>query len=183
VAFEIAFRQLSPELQPSLGRFSCGRDSLDEFLRDDALDFHRYGLTHTTLVFVQGDDEIAAYFSLSSDGIRLSPVETFELGLPFDAEIKYFPAVKITKFAVCRRYQRSGLGMQLIDAIEGLVYADGKAVATRILTVDAINEPDVVAFYGRAGFLDAQEAVRAAQGRQRETIAMYKDIFKEAAPA
>ena len=147
MAFDLAFRQLSDEFNDLLPQFKCGRDSLDSFLADDAPAFQKYALTSTTLVFVQGDPAIAGFFSLSSDAVKLSTYEAGGLGLPFEAEIKYFPSVKITKFAVHQKHQRSGLGLQLIQSIEGLVYADGSgSVATRLLTVDAVNEADVLAF-------------------------------------
>jgi GNAT superfamily N-acetyltransferase len=125
LAFELAFRQISEEHLPALPAFACGRESLEEFLVEDSYNFHKYGLTNTTLVFVQGDVAVAGYFSLSSDAVKLATFEEGELGLPFSTEIKYFPAVKITRFAVHTQYQRAGMGMQLIDAIEGLVYSDG----------------------------------------------------------
>lgn len=178
MAFELVFREWSPEQAELCGRFTCGRDSLNEFLRDDASNFQKYGLSNTTLVFVQGDAEIAGYFSLSSASLRLTTMEAGELGLPFEAEIKFFPAVKITKLAVATKYHRRGMGEQLVEAIEGLVY--GKAIATRILTVDAINEPEVLSFYKKAGFVDSMEAERQAQRQRRETIAMWKDIYAEA---
>lgn len=177
MAFEVAFRQLTSEHKESLPHFKCGRDSLNAFLCEDAVDFHEHGLTHTTLVYVAGDNEIAAYFSLSSDAVRLTTSEEGDLGLPFYAEIKYFPAVKITKFAVHEKYRRNGMGLQLLDAIQGLVYADGSAVATRILTVDALNEEDVLAFYAKGGFIEGLMAQKLAQGQKRETILMYRDIF------
>ena len=179
MAFEVAFRQLSQEHLQSLPAFQCGRAALEGFLVEDAHNFHKYGLTNTTLVYVQGDNAIAGYFSLSSDAVKLTTFEAGELGLPFDVEIKYFPAVKITKFAVHSKYQRAGLGLQLIDAIEGMVYADGKSVATRLLTVDAVNQPDVIGFYRKARFEECLEAQKLAQGQQRETILMFKDIYVE----
>ena len=178
MAFELAFRPLSQEHTAHLPAFNCGRKNLNSFLVEDAPGFHDHGLTSTTLVFVQDDPTIAGYFSLSSDAVRLSAFETGELGLPFHTEIRFFPAVKITRFAISEKYQRKGLGLQLIDAIEGLVYADGSSsVATRLLTVDAINERDVLDFYRKARFEACLEAGRAAQGRDRETILMFKDIY------
>lgn len=178
MAFDLAFRALTDEYLELLPPFDCGRENLGAFLADDAPEYHKHGLTHTTLVFVQGDPAVAGFFSLSSDSVNLSTFETGELGLPFDAPIKFFPAVKITRFAVHLKYQRSGLGLQLIDSIEGLVYADGSSsIATRLLTVDAVNEPDVLAFYDKAGFEECREAERKAQRQQRETILMYKDIY------
>jgi ribosomal protein S18 acetylase RimI-like enzyme len=178
LAFDVVFRALSDEYLALLPQFDCGRKNLNAFLVEDAPEYHKHGLTHTTLVFVQDDSSIAGFFSLSSDSVTLSAFEAGELGLPFQAEIKFFPAVKITRFAIQGKYQRSGLGLQLIDAIEGLVYADGSSsVATRLLTVDAVNEDDVIAFYRKAQFEPCLEAERRAQKQKRETILMFKDIY------
>lgn len=180
MSFEgLVFRELTPAHQPELPKFSCGRESLDGFLKDDACNFHTYGLTHTTLVYMEGDPVVAAFFSLSSDALRLSTFEAGELGLPFDAEIAYFPAVKITRFAVNKKYQRSGMGQQLVNAIQGLVYAEGTSVATRILTVDAVNKPDVIDFYKKAGFLEALAMAKMSRQQERETILMFKDIYTD----
>ena len=181
MAFDIAFRALTDEFVDRLPAFKCGRESLDAFLLDDAPSYHKHGLTHTTLVFVEGDPAIAGFFCLSSDSVNLTTYEAGELALPFEAPLKFFPAVKITRFGILLKHQRAGLGLQLIEAIEGLVYADGSSpVATRLLTVDAVNEDDVIAFYSKAKFLPCLEAEKKSQKQKRDTILMYKDIYAEA---
>jgi len=105
----------------TLKSFTCGRDQLDEFLLEDARDYDAHGITSTVVVFVSGRVEPAGYFSLSADSVRLTESEEFELGLPFDAPISYYPAVKLTKLATASDLQSQGLGEAIVELICGLV--------------------------------------------------------------
>jgi hypothetical protein len=105
VSFEgLALRSISQEPPPDVAGFTCGRVSLDDFLHTEALDFHKAGLTLTTLAYLP-DAGLAGYFSLSSDAVKLTMTETGDLGLNFKPEISFFPAVKITRFAVVKDLQ------------------------------------------------------------------------------
>lgn len=122
-----------------------------------------------------GDEKIAGYFSLSSDGVRLTTFEMGELGLNFEVELSFFPAVKITRFAISGKYQRAGLGLHLIKTIEGIAYTD--YVAARVLTVDAFNAEDVLNFYRKAQFKECLNSAKRRGSQRPETIHMYKDIY------
>ncbi len=167
-------QELAPE---DLQGFSCGRAELENFLFDDARDYHAHGITSTTLVFLGSETAPVAYFSLSADSVRLTETEKFELGLPFMAPISYYPAVKLTKLAVASKYQTSGLGSYLLTLIYGMVVDSFFAV--RLITVDAVNTEKVRAFYERNGFIrsGADERERKQQ-RQLNTILMIKDIYQ-----
>lgn len=160
-----------------LKQFRCGRPQLDEFLFDDARNYDAHGLTSTVVVFAQGHSTAAAYFSLTADSVHLSGSERSDLGLPFDVPISYYPAVKITKLAVSSGLQRSGIGDALIDLICGIVSTAPFAV--RLLTVDAVNQEDVLNFYQRTGFLEnlAETKERRSQ-KLRSTILMFKDLYQ-----
>lgn len=174
----------------ALEQFACTREELKAFLVEEALEYARYGLTETAVAFVNDDPIPAGYFSLSADGLKLQTSEKFELGLPFECPIEYFPAVKITKLAVRTDLQRKGLGRAFLDLIEGIAFESGFSV--RLLTVDAVNEPHVIAFYQSLGFQNAmrngiRQAQRQRQGRggandRPETVLMYKDIYNDDAP-
>lgn len=88
-----------------LKQFSCGRRQLDDFLIEDARDYDAHGLTSTVLVFLVGVSAPVAYFSLTADSVHLSGGERTDLGLPFDAPISFYPAVKLTKLAVAQGVQ------------------------------------------------------------------------------
>lgn len=156
--------------------FTCGRDQLDDFLLEDARDYDEHGITSTVVVFVPGRVAPAGYFSLSADSVRLTESEEFELGLPFDAPISYYPAVKLTKLATASDMQSQGLGEAIVALIRGIV--TDAPFAVRVLTVDAINQPKVLAFYERVGFVESL-ADRREKKNQRDpsTVLMIKDLY------
>ena len=177
----IAFRRISKESAEHFNRFDCGRAELNLFLLEDALEYDEHGLTVTTLVYEAENPCPVAFYSLSADAVKLTTFETGELGLPFTTEISFFPAVKITRFAVGREMQRNGLGRHLLNTIQGQVFSSNHAV--RLLTVDALNDKDVISFYGNSGFQTSLETEnrrkRGNQNGEYETVHMIKDIYAE----
>lgn len=161
-----------------LRQFACNREELQAFLHDSAIEYAEHGLTETTIAFLDGDPCVAAYFSISADGLPLSGAETFELGISFECTIRYFPAIKITRLAVRSDLQGKGLGQLMINAIQGIACAAPMSV--RLLTVDAVNSPEVIAFYQKCGFrtTNQHELRQGARGTKSvpQTVQMYRDV-------
>lgn len=171
-----------------LQQFDCGSPDLNAFLADDSKDYLEHGLTSTYVVFEEdAPGAVIGYFSLSADAIRLNLMERGDLGLPFQHEIEFFPAIKVTKLAVAVGRQSEGIGRGLLNMIIGLAY--GSQHAVRLLNVNAVNNERTLKFYADVGFLeslDAQEKkLRIARGQakrkeeQPATVLMYLDIFAE----
>lgn len=117
------------------------------------------------------------YFSLTADSVHLSGGERTDLGLPFDVPISYYPAAKITKLAVASGLQRSDIGDALIALICGIVSTAPFAV--RLLTVDAVNQPAVLGFYARTGFIESLSEKKERQNQKvRDTVLMFKDLYQ-----
>jgi len=179
----IALRRIYELDKALLAGFSCGHDDLDSFLTDDAHDYSEYGLTETIVAYAGSDVAPAAFFSLSADGLPLQSSEKLDLGIPFDPNISYFPAVKITKLAVRGDMQSSGLGSEIIKIIESLAF--NYSVSVRLLTVDAINEPRAIKFYQRHGFRSSiQHELRQLRNRPGnrnraapQSVLMYRDLY------
>lgn len=172
---DLVLRRIEEVDKDILANFDCGRAELNEFLKDDALDYSDHGITETVVVFLAGN--IAGYFSLSSDAVKLTPDERYNLWLPFNTSVKAFPAVKLTKLAVCCDYQSRGVGRRLIELICGL--ASNVPFAVRLITVDAINQPEVISFYEREGFRDCLSAKNGPiKLEDRNHVLMYKDIHE-----
>lgn len=159
----------------TLKGFTCGRLPLDAFLQEDARHYGAHGITSTVVVFLKERSAPAGYFSLSADSVRLTDTEEFELGLPFDAPISYYPAVKLTKLATATDLQSQGLGEAIVLLICGIV-AD-TPFAVRLLTVDTVNQARGIAFYEQAGFMESL-ADRREKKNQRHpaTVLMPKDL-------
>lgn len=176
-ANKISLRHIQDVEDGVLKQFSCGRLQLDEFLHEDARDYDRHGLTSTVVVFHADIPTPIGYFSLTADSVHLSSGERMDLGLPFDAPISYYPAVKLTKLAVIESMQSTGIGGHLVDLICGI--ASSAPFAVRLITVDAVNHERVLSFYERAGFLESlsERKERGAQ-KVRETILMFRDLYQ-----
>lgn len=155
--------------------FDCSRAELNEFLYEDALAYHEYGLTQTTLMIHQ--KTILGFFSLSADALQLTKSEVMDLGFDRQVPIVYFPAVKLTKLAINLIHANQGLGSFLLAQIDSIVF--DFPVATRFITVDAVNQPEIIRFYEKNGFVSSLVADKEKKNARRETILMYKDIYAD----
>ena len=156
-----------------LKQFQCDRDDINAFLYEDAIYYHDQNLTKTILGFHESD--LIGFFSLSSDAIRLSKSEIFELGMNGEFPITFFPAVKITKIAISTLHMRKGLGSHFITLIEGLIY--DLPLAIKFITLDAVNEPNIIQFYESNGFVESMSQASERRAGNKPTILMHKNIY------
>lgn len=78
--------------------------------------------------------------------------------------------------SVSNAHQGQGVGSQLISLILGIV--SSAPFAVRLLTVDAVNDPQVINFYRQVGFIESlSDARERNQQRHKTTILMYRDIY------
>jgi len=152
-----------------LSNFDCGDKDLNEFLKEDALAYQDNFIAITTLMLYDG--EIASFFSLICDSIRLSGKEKKkgELTTPFSI----FPAIKVARLATCQGLQGNGFGTEAVKYCIGLARklnsrAD-EGIACRFLTVDAY--PHRIDWYERLGFIQNVKEDR------RDAVSMRYDIL------
>lgn len=166
--------------QGILDSFTSGDAELDVFLKEDAKSYAKHGITSTTVVFLDQCRSPIGFFSLSCDSLRLEGVELTELGLPFQAAIDFFPAVKITKLAVAKDFQSRGIGEVIINLIQGISFTP--PFSARLLTVNAVNREGTLRFYRRLNFLESSRNAAVAgqrkRGVQAATILMYRDLYQ-----
>lgn len=175
-AERLSLRHIRDVEDEVLKQFSCGRQQLDDFLYEDARQYDAHGLTSTVLVFLDASAPVA-YFSLTADSVHLSGGERTDLGLPFDAPISFYPAVKLTKLAVAQGMHRQGMGQYLVDLICGV--AAEAPFAVRLVTVDAVNQEDVLLFYRHVGFMESLSDAKQRQAQKtKETVLMFKDLYQ-----
>ncbi len=133
-----------------LSQFSNGRHaSLDAWLRDRALTSE--GLSARTCVVCREDspNEVVGYYAISTAMAHRSglPSAGPRRGMPDEV-----PLLLIGRLAVDHRYQKRGLGTDLlIDALRRCLSAADTAGARAVIThaIDA----DALAFYERHGFV------------------------------
>lgn len=133
--------------QHNLERFSCGNETLDRWLREQALRAQRAGVSHTTVWVTADDPAVVAYHAVA-------PTQLARIDLPsrsLSAGYSTLPAFLIGRLALDRSLHGQGLGSQLLlDALERIIDAT-ELVGGRLIVVDAIDD-DAARFYIHHGF-------------------------------
>ena len=158
----------------ALPQFDSGDEDLNDFLLNDARFYDEQMLAHT-YVFVEGD-EVVAYYCLLNDKISQTDLDKslwrkLRKNIPHEKHYDSYPAVKIGRFAVSKKYSGSHLGTSIIDSIKLRLYANGEYSACRFLTVDAYCA--AVTFYQKNGFLPLLKEPPADQ----PTVPLYYDLM------
>lgn len=132
-----------------LGEFSCGVDSLDQWLTRRARTNSRSGASRVFVVCAEAD-VVVAYYSLSTGAVVR---DTLPAALRRDTP-QPIPILLIGRFAVDRRYQRQGLGRSLLqDALERCARLS-QEVGFMAVLVHPVDE-QAMTFWQRFGFIPA----------------------------
>lgn len=149
--------------------FDCGNTELNNFLKEDVDGHSDEKITCTYLISYEG--KLIGYFTLQADSIDLEENERAEFkvrGIPY----KTFPAIKIGRLGIDKKYQHKKVGTTTIHVIIGIVRNLCKTVACRFITVDAKNNAKTVKFYESLGFVK-----NLANIEGKESISYRFDLF------
>lgn len=151
------YRIESLNQQHARHEFTCGKDPLDRFIRDQGFDWAGRNLARVcVLVDESSPTRILGYHALSVTRITLTNLpERAAKKLPRSAEIG---AVLLGKLAVDRQHQRKRLGEVLLFDVFERVAAVNRYAAVYALVVDAIDE-EAAAFYEHYEFIRLPTAV------------------------
>lgn len=132
--------------QHDVSTFSCGEESLDIWIREQALASAKRG-TARTWVWSADDGRVVGYYALAAHKVARERVPS-RLARGGPQEV---PAVLLAKLALSREFQGRGLGAVLAaDAMTRVIEAT-QTVAARLVVVDALHEK-VAQFYETLGF-------------------------------
>lgn len=134
--------------------FSSGDDDLDDFLMHDAENYLAHKLAITYLLETRANT--IAYFCLSNDSIRrdvdLKTWNRINRSIPNSKRKGNYPAVKIGRLAVNKKYTDLGFGTIIIEFVKSL-YSENfneRSAGCRFITVDAYGT--ATGFYEKQGF-------------------------------
>jgi GNAT superfamily N-acetyltransferase len=148
------FFKLSPE-NPITG-FDCGDSDLNDFFNHDALPFQRERLGQTFYYCMKGTKTVVCAFSLSADSVKTallpgSRIKKIKELIPREKALQSYSALLIGRLGVSIEFNGKGIGTQLLEHIK--IYCDRKfPTMARFLTVDAYNNPLVLAYYQKNEF-------------------------------
>ena len=156
----------------SITNFECYEKELESFLKEDALENQKQGISKTYLFFYENN--LVGYVTLLTDTLRLEG-ELREFFKSKDILYKTLPAIKIGRLAVDDKFQRQGIGKNILEyALILTKMISQEYVGCRFLIVDAKrnqdHSKDSVHFYKRFGF-------RTLKERSKGTLPMYLDIY------
>lgn len=129
--------------------FTCGESSLDAYLRQQAVQHHRDGISTThVLVDDAHPSRILGYYSLAAAQLLLTDLqEADRKRLP-----KYpVPAIRMGRLAVALSEQGNGYGDYLLAHAVARCLALRGQLGVRVLLVDALHER-AAGFYRAYGF-------------------------------
>ena len=183
--------------------FTCGNDEdMDEFFRDDAVDYTYFKMGKSYCFRLDADPkQIIACFTVSNDSLRIYDLPSSRKKAMWDITnrekmLSRYPGVLIGRLAVNIDYARRGIGSQILDFIKMWFDAPDNKTACRFVIVDAKNEPEVLTFYQKNGFEylfttefqedlytkpvkdKAEENERRINPRKLKTRLMYFDLLK-----
>lgn len=160
-----------------LDYFDSEDKKINEFIIEDSKNFQNEKITNTYL-FKEGN-EIVAFFSISNDCLNDLGYENSiwnklhrKIKLPNEKRIRQYPAVKITRLGINKKYQGKGLSHQLLDFIKGWTFIEHKP-ACRLLILDAYNQLKQIAIYQKNDFLFLLDS-----DKEEEHRFMYFDLMR-----
>jgi len=143
-----SFALLDPAQHDRAG-FVCGEPSLDKYLREQAMQHHREGISTThVLVDDSASESIIGYYTLAAAQMLLSELHPADQKrLP-----RYpVPAVRMARLAVALPEQGKGHGATLLAHAVVRCLELREHLGVRVMLVDAIHE-QAAAFYRSYGF-------------------------------
>lgn len=184
--------EMSEELLANCNPFSCGNDDLDDFFRNDALRY-TYFLMGKSYCFCLREDKtkMVCAFTVSNDSIRIydlprSRRDHMKRLTHHEKPLRRYPGVLIGRLGVSVDYARKGIGSEMLAFIKGWFFSSSNKTGCRFVIVDAVNTPEVLAFYQSNGFqmlFSSEEQEHLYMGGKKEepvhleTRLMYFDLL------
>jgi len=149
----LAVEQLQPKRHDRNG-FSCGESTLDTYLRQQAAQHHRDGISTThVLVGDEAPGRILGYYTLSAAQLLMTELqEQDRKRLPAYP----VPAIRMGRLAVASVEQGKGHGDYLLAHAVARCLGLREQLGVRVLLVDALHGK-AARFYRGYGFRDTAE--------------------------
>lgn len=149
-----------------LSKFDCEDKDLNEFLKQDSFEYKKQLIAKTFIAIYK--EQVIAFFSMMNDSIKLKLKETEETKKL--RRLHEYPAIKIGRLGVDKKYKRKGVGKIIIKFAIGLTRRINEISACRFVTVDSY--PNAVSFYEKISFIK-----NLMYEKKREFVSMRLDII------
>ena len=191
------------EVAKECHEFHCGEADLDDFFSKDAFEYEEFRMGKSYCIRLNDEPKtIVAIYTVSSDSIRIFDLPRSRRDAMLKIthhrkRLKRYPGILIGRLGVNSEFAHQGIGSQVLDVIK--LWFDSSVVKAgcRFLIVDALNKPEVLAFYRKNGFEtlftseqqedfyvnppkdEEQRLMRLANPTKLETRLMFTDLLKD----
>ena len=155
---QCSFCELTEDVINFCQFFSCGNDDLDDFFRNDATRYAHFLMGKTYCFRLNTDpSKIVCAFTISNDSIRIydlprSRKDYMKSLTHHEKPLRRYPGVLLGRLGVNNEFARQGIGSEVLDFIKGWFFSSNNKTGCRFVIVDAVNDPNVIAFYKKNGF-------------------------------
>jgi predicted N-acetyltransferase YhbS len=133
------------------GRFDCGDEALNRFIRQYARQQQTRGLNCSYVALPEAGETVVGFYSLSAGSVAFSELDA-ALKLP-----RYpIPVARLGRLAVDRAWQGQGVGQALLAHAFQLIIALSGQIGIYAVVVDAKHE-QAKAYYQQLGFIPCQD--------------------------
>ncbi|MCL1947908.1 MAG: GNAT family N-acetyltransferase [Chitinivibrionia bacterium] len=151
---DVKYRIIRLEEDTDIKPFDCGDNELNDFLYNDAKQYHKSLLAVTYLL--ENDADTIGYYSLLNDKMEKNEESKsiwnrLSRKVAFNKRRKTYPAVKIGRLAVSEKYRGLKFGSAIIDYVIGSYTDKNQVAGCRFITVDAYSK--AVSFYEKNDFI------------------------------
>jgi len=174
-----------------IGDFDCGDEEINDFFNHDAIYYQAQRLGQTYFFRIKDGGDTVCAFSLSADSLKTfllpnSRSKKVKQLVPHEKSLQSYPALLIGRLGVAAAFNGQGIGSQLIEFIKYHCFTQYPHIV-RFLVVDAYNNPDILAFYKKNGFLfvfsteeqEKENLKRACETKDTlHTRQMFYDIMR-----
>lgn len=159
LADKCTFCELTEDVLSFCRPFSCGNEDLDDFFAHDATRYAHF-LMGKTYCFRLADDprRIVCAFTVSNDSIRIYDLprgrrDHMKSLTHHEKPLRRYPGVLIGRLGVGTGFAGGGIGSETLDFVKGWFYSSENKTGCRFVIVDAVNDPRVISFYRKNGFV------------------------------
>lgn len=145
-------------------------DSLTQFIKEQALSFDSLLISKTSVATI--DRQVIGFISITCTEIKFEDSISDDGSSCHADQFVSKPAIKITRFAVDKRYQRGGVGRVLLSSVIGTILEDiVPKIGCRFIVLDA--RPDKLEWYKGVGF----ELIDTPDNMNRDHPLMFLDLI------
>ena len=138
--------------------FSCGDDDLDDFFKNDTINYSNQLLGKSYCYRLKNDNKIiVCAFTLSNSSIDSrhlpnSRRKKLTENIPHEKSLSSYPATLIGRLGVNKDFSGKGIGTELMNFLKKWLLEMENRTACRFLTVDAYNNKNTLRYYENNGF-------------------------------